>query len=252
MRDAIGRETVWNVQFSRLDLDQSVATACEALEGSQVVSVAFVNPHSQVVASEDADFAKALTSFSLILADGVGTILAARLLGKALPGRVPGPIFFAELSKTLNVTRAGTRYFFLGSTPDVLEAIRKRMLVEYPQLVVAGTYSPPMGEFSDSACSEMIDAVNAARADVLWVGLTAPKQEKWIAKWGAQTGVKIAAGIGAEFDYFAEAKRRPPSWVSKLGLQWFHRFLQEPRRTWRRHFVSAPIFLWRAVLTRSK
>ena len=108
---------------------------------------------------------------------------------------------------------------------------------------MCGKYSPPMGEFSDEEQREFIAAINRAKPDVLWVGMTAPKQEKWIAKNLARLDVAVAAGIGAEFDYFAGTKKRPAEWISRTGLQWVHRLIQEPRRTWRRQLVSAPWYL---------
>ena len=244
------RTRVWNVDFSHVDLSEALTVAKRALRENTQVSIAFVNPHSQVVAADDELFRNALDKFSLVLADGVGVLLGSRIVGDNLPARISGPVFFQALSKELNNAGQGTRYFFLGSTADVLERISRRMQSDYPAIALAGVHSPPMGEFSAEDQKEIIRAIRDANADVLWVGMTAPKQEKWISEFGLKTGVSVVAGIGAEFDYFAGNKKRPPTWVSRAGLQWLHRLIQEPRRTWRRHLINAPLYLLYVVRSR--
>lgn len=244
------RTRVWNVDFSHVDLAEALSVATRALRSNKQVSIAFVNPHSQFVASKDERFRRSLKSFSLVLADGVGVVIGSRLVGDRLPARISGPAFFRALSTELNHNNRNYRYFFLGSTEDVLRRISQRMKVEYPEIVVAGTFSPPMGSFSLEDEQQILKLIRKAKADVLWVGMTAPKQEKWIADFVERTGVSVVSGIGAEFDYFAGTKKRPPSWVSSIGLQWLHRFIQEPRRTWRRHVISVPVFLFNVLRRR--
>jgi len=247
----VNRKTrVWNVDFSHVDLKEALSVVKEAIRSHEQMSIAFVNPHSQVVASKDAKFRQSLEKFSMILADGVGVVIGSRLVGDALPARISGPAFFRTLSIELNREHQGVRYFFLGSTDDVLRQISDRIESDYPGVVLAGTYSPPMGDFSVEDEREILSVIRKSKADVLWVGMTAPKQEKWISECGDGTGVSVVAGIGAEFDYYAGTKKRPPSWISNMGLQWLHRFIQEPRRTWRRHVISAPVFLFNVLRQR--
>jgi N-acetylglucosaminyldiphosphoundecaprenol N-acetyl-beta-D-mannosaminyltransferase len=140
--------------------------------------------------------------------------------------------------------RGGGRVFFLGSTQATLERIRQRMHSEYPRVEVAGMWSPAFkATYSDAETDVMVDKINRSNADVLWVGMTAPKQEVWIRGVQPRLQVKFAAAIGAVFDFYAGSIKRSPVVFQRLGLEWLPRLVQEPRRLWRRTFVSAPVFL---------
>jgi N-acetylglucosaminyldiphosphoundecaprenol N-acetyl-beta-D-mannosaminyltransferase len=203
-----------------------------------------LNPHSVVVAQADKQFEQALNASTLLLPDGAGIVLAAKVLGKEIGGRVAGTEFFLEISRKLNDS-GGARYYFLGSSDDVLKKIKDRLENEFPDIAVVGTYSPPFrSEFSDIENQDMIAAVNVAKPDVLWVGMTAPKQEKWMWQHREQLDVPLTVAIGAVFDFYAGTKQRAPDWVCRLGLEWLPRLLREPKRLWRRNFVSTPLFLY--------
>jgi N-acetylglucosaminyldiphosphoundecaprenol N-acetyl-beta-D-mannosaminyltransferase len=120
----------------------------------------------------------------------------------------------------------------------------KQVKQNFPNVNVCGTYSPPFkAEFSEVDNQAMADAINAANTDVLWVGMTAPKQEKWIYQNKDKLNVNFIGAIGAVFDFYSGSKQRAPEWVCMLGLEWLPRFLREPRRLWRRNLVSSPLFL---------
>jgi N-acetylglucosaminyldiphosphoundecaprenol N-acetyl-beta-D-mannosaminyltransferase len=126
----------------------------------------------------------------------------------------------------------------------VLERIVKRLRREFPHIEVCGVYSPPFKEeLSDEDDAVIVRRVNEARPDVLWVGMTAPKQEKWIYKNRHRLDVPLTAAIGAVFDFYAGTRKRAPEWVCRIGLEWLPRLLREPRRLFRRNFISSPMFL---------
>lgn len=126
------------------------------------------------------------------------------------------------------------------------------MARDYSNVRVAGTYSPPFKPtYSDEEMNEMISAVNAAAPDVLWVGMTAPKQEKWIFENRARLNVKFAGAIGAVFDFYTGRVKRAHPMFQRLGLEWLPRLVQQPTRLWRRMFVSAPIFMLHVILTKA-
>jgi N-acetylglucosaminyldiphosphoundecaprenol N-acetyl-beta-D-mannosaminyltransferase len=204
--------------------------------------MACLNPHSYAVAREDTQFNAALYATDWLLPDGAGVVMAARWLGRPLGGRVTGPdTFMAALEK---LDARGGSVFFLGSTEEVLTKIRDRMARDFPKVTVAGTYSPPYKpSFSAEDNAVMIAAINATSPDLLWVGMTAPKQEKWLIEHRDQLQVGVAGAVGAAFDFFAGTVKRSPAIFRKLGLEWLPRLVQQPRRLWRRMFVSAPIFL---------
>jgi N-acetylglucosaminyldiphosphoundecaprenol N-acetyl-beta-D-mannosaminyltransferase len=206
--------------------------------------MACANPHSLVVASRDPTFREALRGASILLPDGAGIVLASRILGLPMKERIAGADFFLAVSEALN-KQGGARYFFLGSTTRVLDLIVKRIAAEYPAITVCGTYSPPFrAEFSEEDNETMREAVNAANPDVLWVGMTAPKQENWIYSNRERLHVPLSAAIGAVFDFYAGTKRRSSPFWQRLGLEWLPRFLREPRRLWQRNLKSTPIFLF--------
>lgn len=205
--------------------------------------LACFNPHSYAVACERPDFSRALRDADWLVPDGAGIVLASHVLGGAIRERVTGSDVFREVNSSLS--KIGGSVFLLGATEDTLAAMRARLVRELPALRVAGTYSPPFKDkFSVDEDAEMIAAVNAATPDVLWVGMTSPKQDLWISKNRHRLNVKFAAAIGAVFDFYSGRVKRSHPAFQRLGLEWLPRLVQEPRRLWRRMFVSAPIFLW--------
>lgn len=231
-------------ETSAAGLPGDIANAWDILaSGSKGKYVACSNPHSLVVARTEPVFRRALKEADILLPDGFGIVMAAKILGMELQERVAGSEFFVRFSEEAN-TRGGLKYFFLGSTEDVLEKIVQRLHQDYPNIVVCGVLSPPFREeFSEDEDREMLQKINEARPDVLWVGMTAPKQEKWIHKNRDMLDVPLTGAIGAVFDFYAGTKKRAPEWVCNLGLEWLPRLLREPRRLFRRNFVSTPLFL---------
>jgi N-acetylglucosaminyldiphosphoundecaprenol N-acetyl-beta-D-mannosaminyltransferase len=205
--------------------------------------MACLNPHSVIVAEKDALFHEALQSADILLPDGAGVVLAAKVLRNPINERVAGFEFFTAMSRALAVT-GKKRIFFLGSTDEVLAKILARFVREYPMLTICGMYSPPFkSEFTEAENKIIIDRINEAGADVLWVGMTAPKQEKWIYQHIDRLSVSFVGAIGAVFDFYAGTRSRAPVWVCNMGLEWLPRLLEDPKRLWRRNLVSTPLFL---------
>jgi len=208
---------------------------------------ACLNPHSHVIARNDETFFTALHAADWLVPDGAGVVLASRFLGCPVHERITGSDIFFGLHTHLNRQHGGS-IFFLGSTEEILAEIRQRMAKDYPNLRVAGTFSPPYKpEFSPAELDEMIAAINAVKPDVLWVGMTAPKQEKWIHQNRHRLQVKFIGAIGAVFDFYSGRVKRSSPIFQRLGLEWLPRLLQEPRRLWRRMGISAPLFLAEVV-----
>lgn len=231
------------------DARRALAAISSGARG-QVVNC--LNPHSLVVARDDEDFQRALKTSFLLLPDGAGILLAGKVLSTPFRERVAGTEFFVELSRKLD-KRGGARYFFLGSTPDVLGKIAARMAVDFPNIAVVGTYSPPFAnKFSETVNDEIVRVINQSQPTVLWVGMTAPKQEKWLNRNRERLDVPLVGAIGAVFDFYAGTKQRAPAWICELGLEWLPRLIREPRRLWRRNFVSTPTFLWEVVKERRR
>lgn len=218
--------------------------------GSQGKYFVCANPHSLEVAGIDPVFDEAIRSADLIVPDGIGIVIASKILGGAIQDRVTGSDIFLGLSDRLN-EKNGFSFFFLGSTEETLSKIRQKMSEDYPNITVAGTYSPPFrNEFVEEENLAMIGAINRVQPDVLWVGMTAPKQEKWIYRNKNKLDVKLIGPIGAVFDFYTGNAKRSSPFFQKMGLEWLPRFLREPRRLWRRDLVSNPRFLLRVICQR--
>lgn len=208
------------------------------------------NPHSLLVAISDPDFRVVINSADMVTPDGIGIVLASRILGGNILERVTGSDVFLGLSEKLNII-GGYSYFFLGSTEMTLTRIRRRMSVDFPRIAISGIFSPPFkSKFSDDDENKMINAVNTAKPDILWVGMTAPKQEKWIYRNRHRLKVKFVGAIGAAFDFYAGTVTRSHPFFQRCGLEWFPRLFRQPRRLWRRNFVSSPLFLLHVIKER--
>lgn len=208
---------------------------------------ACANPHSLVVSQSDSSFQSALIKANFVVADGVGVSFLAKLAGVQIGHRITGTDYFRAILGTLEQRGKGRVYFF-GSSQHVLDRIVKRFAVEYPALTLCGTFPPPFGSWSEEANRRMIQIINDAGPDVLWVGMTAPKQEKWVEANRKELNVPVIGSIGAVFDFYAGTYARAPQWICRMGFEWAYRFIREPRRMWRRNFVSAPKFVWLVLM----
>lgn len=203
-----------------------------------------INAHSYNTALKDSLFAEALTKGDVLIPDGASVVMACRWLkAKSQPTeRIAGWDLFVHEMDRLN--RKGGTCFFMGSSEKVLELIRKRAAVDYPNIKVE-TYSPPYKpEFSEEDNKGIIEAINKANPDLLWIGMTAPKQEKWTYTHWKELDIHCHVGtIGAVFDFFAGTVERAPLWWQEHGLEWLYRLLKEPKRMWRRYIIGNTLFL---------
>jgi N-acetylglucosaminyldiphosphoundecaprenol N-acetyl-beta-D-mannosaminyltransferase len=202
---------------------------------------ACANPHSLVTAHRDIQFRVALERASAVVADGAGCQWGALLSGAKIGPRITGMDFF--LCTMLALNELGLKAFFFGSSNDVLSRLTARIRRDFPRVAI-GSLSPPFRSWSEDEDRQMVSAIRDFCPDVLWVGMTAPKQEKWVAAHANQLAVPVIGSIGAVFDYYAGTKHRAPAWMCDLGLEWLYRLPREPKRLWRRTFISAPLFLW--------
>src|SRR6266852_4819818 len=240
------------VQIDRKSLGTTTADALAAIERrSPPVIFACANPHSLASAQANTTFKSALNNATLVVADGVGVTIMAKFAGVEIGPRITGTDYFFSLMKALQ-ERGAAKVFFFGSSRNVLNLISERMHREFPRLKLCGTLSPPFRAWSAEEDAAMVASINDADPDVLWVGMTAPKQEEWVEANRHQLHAPVIASVGAVFDFYAEVNPRAPQWMCKLGMEWVYRLVRAPRRMWRRTFISAPKFvalvIWRHVL----
>ena len=201
-----------------------------------------LNPHSFILARKDIIFHDALESADLLIPDGVGIKYAAWLLARKNIEKIAGSDLHEIIINSLE--KRGGSCFYLGSSEETLNKIRQRIAKEHPSVRV-GTFSPPFKKlFSEKENREIINVVNTFAPNVLFVGMTAPKQEKWVHKNREKINVPLICSIGAVFDFYAGTVRRSGKFWIRMGLEWLPRLIREPHRLWKRNFVSTPLFLW--------
>jgi len=195
-----------------------------------------LNAHSYNTVQIDEDFNTALQNSDVILPDGISVVWAVRMLtGEKLQKIAGSDLFYYEMER---MNTMGGTCFFLGSSEETLDKILKRATIEYPNVMVHG-YSPPFKtEFNEEENRQMISAINKVQPDVLFIGMTAPKQEKWAYKHYKQLQVGHLCCIGAVFDFYAGTIKRAPNWMIEIGLEWSYRLIKEPRRMWRRYLIG--------------
>ena len=231
------------LRLKTLDILESRAALGTLPEGKLLINT--INAHSYNTALKDDAFAEALMKGDVLIPDGASIVMACRKIkAKSQPKeRIAGWDLFAFEMDKLN--SKGGKCFFMGSSEKVLSLIRKRASVDYPNIVVE-TYSPPYKpEFSEEDNKAIIEAINRADPDLLWIGMTAPKQEKWTYSHWNELNIHCHVGtIGAVFDFFAGTVERAPIWWQEHGLEWAYRLIKEPKRMWRRYIIGNSLFLW--------
>jgi N-acetylglucosaminyldiphosphoundecaprenol N-acetyl-beta-D-mannosaminyltransferase len=222
----------------------TLAETLERIEGrvrtGGFTRLAGVNAAILVEAAHSPEFHRAITAADFVTADGMSAVWASRLLPAGrLVERVATPDIVDELLP--RAVGHGWRVFLLGAAPNVAAAAAQRLRERFPGLALAGVRD---GYFEWNQSVEVADAIRAANADLLLVGMGSPRQELWLAEFGHLTGAKFALGVGGVLDILAGRARRAPRWMQHCGLEWFYRFIREPRRLWRRYLVGNVKFAW--------
>lgn len=230
---------------ARLDVAGARSFAVDAVASRRFHSVLFANAAKVVMAEQDRELREVLWGADLLAADGQSLVWASRLLGQPLPERVAGIDYMLDLLR-VGASR-GWRVFFLGGRDEVLRKVEDYCRDNHPGLVIAGSHN---GYFPPERDAEVADIVRRADADVVFVGMPSPRKELWIAQSGPATGVALAVASGGSFDVIAGAVRRAPDLWQRIGLEWFWRVVQEPRRLWKRYLTTNSRFL--AMLARER
>ena len=224
------------------DMEQTVQFIEKNVKKLSGEYVCVSNGHTTVMAFEDEEYRNVQNSAVVALPDGEPLSIVSRRRGFKDAKRVTGPDFMEQMfirGKKGN----GLRHYFYGGSQETLDTLEKVLKERYPGLQIAGMYSPPFRPLTEEEDVQIIKMINDSQADIIWVGLGAPKQEKWM--YDHRGKVKgLMFGVGAGFDYHAGKLKRAPLWMQKMSLEWLMRLLQDPRRLWKRYLVTNSKFLW--------
>jgi N-acetylglucosaminyldiphosphoundecaprenol N-acetyl-beta-D-mannosaminyltransferase len=213
----------------------------------QAYAVEAANTHVAALSRHDPEFFEAIQKFDLITPDGMPLIwsLNAQLPPEEkLTERVYGPTLMLKTIEATNTPNSPYSHFLLGGKPSTLELLKQRFSKEFPYTILAGTYSPPFGDWPETETESIIQSIRDSRANLVWVGLGCPKQEHWIAKNKHRLPPAVYFGIGAAFAFHAGEVKQAPSLLQKAGLEWLYRLAMEPRRLFKRYLTYNSLFLY--------
>lgn len=247
MRDDYSIE-ILGVQMYNKDLDSFVnhvleVTSAVHTRGNRCISA--TGAHGIIYAKKNASFRKLLNSFYANLPDGMPGVWVGRGKGAGEMKRCYGPDLFASLMETSANT--DVKHFLCGGKENVAEKLKKVCADKFGNTNIAGTYSPPFKKVDEYDYEKIADQINRTEADVVWVGISTPKQEKFAKRLADHTDVHFLITVGAAFDFHIGELRQAPKWMQKAGLEWFFRIIVEPRRLYRRYLEIVPAFLFYGI-----
>jgi N-acetylglucosaminyldiphosphoundecaprenol N-acetyl-beta-D-mannosaminyltransferase len=250
--DVPARVNVLGVGLSVLNLDSAVAAVTCALQTKTKGYICVTGVHGVSEAYKDPAFRSILNRSFLNTPDGMPMVWMGKCQGFPQMGRVYGPDLMLRVCEYTQ--KAGLSHFFYGGGPGVADELKRRLQSKFPNLSVVGTYTPPFRPLTPEEEQSLIAQVAALKPDIFWVGLSTPKQEKFMARYWQKLDATLFFGVGAAFDFHAGRVRQAPPWMQRNGLEWLFRLGCEPRRLWKRYLKNNPLFLLRAFcqLTRIK
>jgi N-acetylglucosaminyldiphosphoundecaprenol N-acetyl-beta-D-mannosaminyltransferase len=229
---------LFGIWIDPLTLDETVRRCIAAVGLNERLEVGVVNAAKIVNMRRDAELRDAVVGCDLIVADGQSVVWASRILGRPLPERVAGIDLFERL--LVEAGRLGLSVYFLGAREEVLNRMMSRIQRELPELRVAGAHH---GYFTDDDAAQRADDIKGSGADLLFLGMTSPRKERFVALHGERTGAKVVHGVGGSFDVLAGEVRRAPRAWQRAGMEWLYRALQEPRRLGKRYLTTNAAFV---------
>jgi N-acetylglucosaminyldiphosphoundecaprenol N-acetyl-beta-D-mannosaminyltransferase len=241
----LNRVNVLGVGVSPLNLDSAVTLAMHALEQRSKGYVCVTGVHGVSEAQHDPAFREILNQAFLNTPDGMPMVWMGHLQGFAAMARVYGPDLMLRLCE--DTAGRGFTHFLYGGGPGVAEELKRRLEQRFPGLKIAGTWTPPFRPLTHHEEAELAQLVARLKPDIFWVGLSTPKQERFMAEHWQKLDATLFVGVGAAFDFHAGRVRQAPRWMQRNGLEWLFRLWCEPRRLWKRYLKNNPLFMVRAL-----
>jgi N-acetylglucosaminyldiphosphoundecaprenol N-acetyl-beta-D-mannosaminyltransferase len=237
------RVDVLGIPVCAMTMGEAVAQIQRWIAARTPAYVCVTGVHGVMESSRDASLLAIHRRAGMVTADGMPLVWLARWAGYRGAERVYGPdLMLAVCAASVD---AGYRHYFYGGAPGVADLLARRLQARFPGLIVAGTFCPPFGPLSEAQEAAVLRDLRDSRADIVWVGLSTPKQERWMAAYVGHATAPVLIGVGAAFDFHAGLKRQAPRWIQRSGFEWAFRLLTEPRRLARRYLVNNPAFLWK-------
>lgn len=237
---------VLGVKISAINMELAIKLAEEWIAAGNPGYICVTGVHGVMEAQRDPELLRILNCAVINTPDGMPMSWVGRLQGFASMDRVYGPDFMTEMCR-ISVER-GYRHFVYGGKPGVAQLLSRTLQRRFPGLQVVGTYTPPFRNLNAEEERELVDQVLRAKPHLIWVGLSTPKQERFMAQFVERLKAPLLVGVGAAFDIHTGRIRDCPNWIKRSGLQWLHRLIQEPRRLWKRYLVNNPVFLWKITM----
>jgi len=245
----IERVNVLGVGVSAIDMNKALEQIDEWVCNGERRYVCVCPVHSIMECRRSAEVRHVFNSAGMVTPDGMPLVWVAHASGHPEVSRVYGPdLMLAELTAS---ARTGHRHFFYGGGHGVAQRLAERMKARFPGLAIAGVYEPPYAPLDRLCTDEMASIINAAQPDVVWIGMSSPKQDRWMARMRDRLDAAVLIAVGAAFDFHSGAVKQAPVWMQRSGLEWVYRLATDPRRLWRRYLVDNPWFLWELGLQRT-
>jgi N-acetylglucosaminyldiphosphoundecaprenol N-acetyl-beta-D-mannosaminyltransferase len=245
----IERVNVLGVGVSAINMHMALAQIDEWIRNRDRRYVCVCPVHSIMECRRSAEVRHVFNAAGLVTPDGMPLVWVAHASGHPEVSRVYGPdLMLAELATS---ARTGHRHFFYGGGHGVAQGLADRMKARFPGLEIAGVYEPPYAPLDRLCTDEMAGIINAAQPDVVWIGMSSPKQDRWMARMRERLDAPVLIAVGAAFDFHSGAVKQAPVWMQRSGLEWVYRLATDPRRLWRRYLVDNPWFLWELGLQRT-
>lgn len=246
----ISRVDVLGVGISIVDMDATLAELGRWIDEDAHHYVCVTGVHGVMESQKDPSLLAIHNRSGMTIPDGMPMVWAGRHAGFAAIDRVSGPDLMPLVCE--RGAAPGWRHFFYGGAEGVPELLAEKLRERVPSLAVVGTYSPPFRTLTADEETEIVDMINASNADIVWVGLSTPKQERWMDAMSGRLDANAVLGVGAAFDFHSGGLKRAPMWMQRSGLEWLYRMLKEPRRLARRYLTNNPRFVWKIVRRRPR
>jgi len=241
---------ILGIDVDAIDMDRAIAHIADLLEaslaGRRKGYICVAGVHGVMEAQRDARLREIYSGSAMTIPDGMPLVWVGRLQGHTAMRRVTGPDLMAEVFARKEL--AGATHFLYGGQEGVADELRDKLLQRFPSAKIVGTFTPPFRDLTELEEEQVAARIGALKPDIVWVGISTPRQEQFMARYLHRFDTTLMFGVGAAFDYHTGRIRDCAGWIKRAGLQWLHRLLQDPRRLWRRYLRNNPAFLWLVAL----